>query len=736
MEANQAKTYFKSMRSSLIVVVIFLLCSFKGQSQIVHETGQPLGMSDQKEKISWYSPDITHMEIEQLRYEAASGKDLLRFGIAREARLNPYNSGIISKHKDALDTWHMFISSENAASLSVVFSRFSLKEGEKVFIYDPGMNNILGPFTSKNNKESGVLPVVPLEGSFLIVEYQYLKDGAGELEIGQIGHDALGIFGNLNQKDEDYGASGPCNVDINCSEGDAWDDEKRAVVKLLTSDAQYIYLGSGSLVNNTAHSNIPYILTAYHVISTQLEANQTIAIFNYESPWCGGPDGRVSKSISGADLISNNSSIDFSLIELSEFPPILYKPYMAGWDVRGVFPQKQTCIHHPSGDVKKISYDDDLPIIDTFEGNLTDGFWKILQWDLGTTEGGSSGSPLFNENHLIIGTLTGGEASCGNSVNDYFARLDISYDYFPGSVSSLKPWLDINQTGAVVLNGRDPYNDNYLQSDTLFNGTESDYFLSEYDGTGTGLTTGFNSDSILSYAEKFTTVAPVEITDVFLYVGWSNNVLTNDSVIVSLMSDNGGPDIVLASETVFLKETKDTFMLRVDFSDPVTVDGTFYVTYTNRYLMDADADPRQFSVFHGTLQAPGSDLAWFRDINGWYPFSNHPFEPGEHTLYIKVVTVESSTIVSIKDEISDTGQVKVYPNPFNNRLQIESTDPGELIVKAKLIDLSGRIIRSFDNVNSNRLIINGLQNLLPGVYLLELLINDQPVVLKLVKEQI
>ncbi|MEZ5000401.1 MAG: hypothetical protein R2744_00685 [Bacteroidales bacterium] len=39
--------------------------------------------------------------------------------------------------------------------------------------------------------------------------------------------------------------------------------------------------------------------------------------------------------------------IDLALVELSSFPPITYKPYLAGWDARPIVPVNQVTIHHP-----------------------------------------------------------------------------------------------------------------------------------------------------------------------------------------------------------------------------------------------------------------------------------------------------------------------------------------------------------------------------------------------------
>ena len=66
-------------------------------------------------------------------------------------------------------------------------------------------------------------------------------------------------------------------------------------------------------------------------------------------------------------------------------------------------------------------------------------------WEIGVTEGGSSGSPLFNQNGHIIGELFAGQAACNglsdNNDFDIYGRFATAWD---GATSStrLKDWLD------------------------------------------------------------------------------------------------------------------------------------------------------------------------------------------------------------------------------------------------------------------------------------------------------
>ncbi|MCD4770477.1 MAG: T9SS type A sorting domain-containing protein [Bacteroidales bacterium] len=692
-----------------------MFSNITGVAQIIYYDDQPAGYETLKSSIKWFNPVITKAEISAAKMVSADKNQPLTFAIGRKVSLTPDNSGYIVDLPDSKKIWHLFIRSENAKSINIIFSKFNLKENEKVFIYNRNMSDIQGPFTYRNNKQPGSLATVPVQGSEIVIEYHFSEKDRGLLEVGQISHDFLGVFGSNGSKDQYYGTSGSCNIDINCSQGDNWQEEKRAVVRVLANGTE---LGTGFMVNNIRQENIPYLISAQHVIPYEQYATNSVYIFGYESPWCDGPDGRITYSLSGASLISTNEEIDFTLVKLSEFPPILYKPYLLGWDASGTLPQHQVTIHHPSGDVKKISVDDDPPIISTFPDKYENGFWKILQWDYGTTEAGSSGSPLFNQDHRVIGLLTGGEASCGNSVNDYFARFDIAFDISDNSSESLKPWLDQDVTGLLSVEGRDPFYTNFLNSDTLNNFAEDEMFLTMYDLPQTGYTTGYNSDSIISYAEKFFTLKDVEITDIYLYVGSSTLLTSSDSVSIYIMSDNGGPDQVIDSETVFLQEVKDTFNLRVDFREPVSVVGDFYISYRVWYGADALSEPRQFAIFHSGTIPVENNSAFFLDNYGWHPFTDHPYDPAPRHLKISVVTVVSSIVNSLKDMAIELNHFLVYPNPFGNFIRIKRDSPLDDNSSIELIDINGRVLKnSYLQKGISQFDLQGLEEFGKGIYL-------------------
>ena len=49
------------------------------------------------------------------------------------------------------------------------------------------------------------------------------------------------------------------------------------------------------------------------------------------------------------------------------------------------------------------------------------------------TEPGSSGSPLFDQNRRIIGTLHGGFAACSNNQSDWYGRFSVTSGGVHGS---------------------------------------------------------------------------------------------------------------------------------------------------------------------------------------------------------------------------------------------------------------------------------------------------------------
>lgn len=416
------------MKNAILLLVIALCSSITAYSQI-GQGGEPLFSNERVSKSSQI-PSVTlpKLDVAKLLKEDAleSSKDVpMRFAYAHQTNFNPNNSGKWYTNSKGDRYWLIEIESKGALSLNLTFSSFKIPEGGKLFVYNRDKSDVRGAFTSANNKSSKRLGLAPVKGDKIIVEYFQPAQVKQEpdLNISTVAHDYRGIMSMA----KNFGDSGSCNNNVVCSEGDPWRDQIRSVALVILGNGTRWC--SGSLINNTANNGTPYFLTANHCTSGR-DVTNWVFVFNYESPGCtNNSDGSTSQSISGSQMMDSGSSSDYALLKLSSTPPSSYNVYYSGWDATGNTPTKTTAIHHPAGDVKKISFDNDAPTISRYRGAPGSGttHWRIQDWDDGTTEGGSSGSGLFDQNKRIVGQLHGGYAACGNDREDWYGRLSVTY---------------------------------------------------------------------------------------------------------------------------------------------------------------------------------------------------------------------------------------------------------------------------------------------------------------------
>ncbi len=453
---------------AFLMVLLPLLSILPAIAQI-SSGGSPLKSYIPFHETEWIN--LEEVQVDELLLEdewaALTGRKSQR--IAREIPVNirPETRGTWEEFPDGSLVWRAGIRGTGAKALGVVFNRYLLEQGVKVFLFDPTGKNVLGAYTSRNNKPSAVLAISYFPGDELIIQMEVPPgvEDYGDLQVGAVRWAYLPVFEGKSTNDIYYGNSESCNVDINCPIGDDWQIVKNSVVRMIN-----VQLCTGVLINNTRNEQKAYVYTAAHCVFLDNAYHSTVFYFNYESPTCNGPDGSTAFTISGATLVSTGDtlenprdadSLDFALLELTVVPPSSYKPYYAGWDLSSSPAQHTTAIHHPMGDVKKISVDNDPPqnnyhdsVLWRYPEFVPYSLWRIPKWDVGTTEGGSSGCPLFNQDQLLVGTLTGGPASCASPRNDYFTRIDYTWDHYPEPERQLKYWLDPDNTGKKSLLGR------------------------------------------------------------------------------------------------------------------------------------------------------------------------------------------------------------------------------------------------------------------------------------------
>ena len=379
-----------------------------------------------------------------------------RFGHNNYTGLNLNNSGSWVETVNGSMIWRVVVSCEEALTVNLTFSETEIPEGNELYVYNPEKDFILGSF-NQNHIYKGELGTELVPGNTVVVEY-FIPQGnpIGSVNINTVTHG----YRTANEFTEKaFGSSGSCNMNANCPDGATWVNERNSVVMLVSGSSGFC---TGALINNTANDGTPYVLTANHCYSNPAS---WIFRFNWQAENCNNPGSSPSfVSLSGATLRSRRTPTDFCLVEITGgltngTVPASYSPFFAGWDNTGNTPSTTVCIHHPAGDIKKISFDDDAASVSQSMGSTEANSTWTVRWDRNTTtEGGSSGSPLFDQNHRIIGQLWGGGASCSNlNSPDYYGRVSMSWEP-PGSntTNQLKHWLDPNGLGAGFVDGYDP----------------------------------------------------------------------------------------------------------------------------------------------------------------------------------------------------------------------------------------------------------------------------------------
>lgn len=454
-----SKGYFMKFFQVVGILCIALLSAGSAWSQ-VSEGGTPVSfnkslaaglVADIPTEIMG-SIDVEAYLAEDARDQAQGGVPF-RFGAPFDVNYSLDNSGIWEELPDGGRLWRLRIECPGAYSINMIYDDYDLPEGARLFIYNENRDFVIGAFTDTNNKEHGMFATQPVKGDVSIIEYYEPADvrGRGKITISRIVHAYKDIFSYFAEKG--YGSSGSCNNNVNCPEGDDWQDDKRGVAMVLLGDGTRYC--SGSMINNVRQDNTQYFLTANHCLNGE---ENWIIMFNYESPTCTNSNGPTTQTVQGTVLRANYSTSDFALVELLEAIPQSYGIYYNGWSAEDVATSNSVAIHHPSGDIKKISFDYDAVTSTEYLGT-TPGttHWRIGQWEDGTTEGGSSGSPLFNPDHQIIGQLHGGYASCTSITSDWYGKIARSWLGGGSSSNQLKYWLDPDNTGAMSLDGWDPY---------------------------------------------------------------------------------------------------------------------------------------------------------------------------------------------------------------------------------------------------------------------------------------
>jgi hypothetical protein len=405
-------------------------------------------------------PFVDHVAL--LEEDAAKEKNgPLRISIHQVLNYTMNNSGKLDLLNDGSKLWRLNIKSPDAYAVYLHFSSFEIPEGAELFVYTPDQKSVRGKYTRKNEGEE--FYVLDLPGDEIIIEY-YEPVGAafaGHFEIASLGH----IYRNVFDSKGDLGnAKGNCHLNVKCPEVAAWLNQVNSVVCIRMTTNEGTGFCSGAMIANARLDRTPYVYTAAHCY----QSNVTwYFYFDYQASSCEGNSGIPKYAVRGCELRAIDSTKnrangpDFMLLEITGKLPstVLDHLYFSGWDISSSIPSAGAAIHHPGGDFKKYSKPRQCSTPSYPNQDYAKYYWQV-NWFSGTankgvTEQGSSGSPLFNAQGHIVGSLSGGGSDCVNlSSPDFYGKIAAAWTFSNNPLRQLKCWLDPDNTGITKLDGR------------------------------------------------------------------------------------------------------------------------------------------------------------------------------------------------------------------------------------------------------------------------------------------
>ena len=672
------------------------------------------------------APDLEALHLEDIQRDKLGL--LYRIGVASTVNITPLNSGIWTTLPNGDRKWQLVVKSSGAEALSFLFETFKLYGESTLVITDLNGKLVHKPLTSEDVESHFRQHAALCFGDELLLTLIEPKNTqTSELFLDRVMYNYRSTgnpnFQKINESD-------PCEINVNCSPvGDLWQDEKKGVARILVVEGNSGGYCTGSLINNTSQDCKPYFLTALHcgVSATTANMTQWKFYFKYEAPSCTNPstagtldDYFITGCLRIADSGDNggDSGSDFLLVKLgsstneatiiTNLKSANFSAYWNGWNANTAATTGGVGIHHPSGDIKKISTFSGSTISAGWNGNGLSSHWR-QSWTSnsnghGVTEGGSSGSPLFNNSQgYLIGTLTGGSSSCNSPTSpDFYGKM--SYHWTSNGTANnlrLKPWLDPTNSGVLTLAGSaNPCSSSTGPCTTSVSGVCDEYIQNVLLNT-INSTTACTSGGYASYLTTTTSLAKGAQYTATITPGTSYN---NDEIAIWI--DYNNDFIFSTTERVgyVLVSTSTAWSNQFTFTVPL-------------------------SAIVGLVR-----MRVRISYNGTGGNGGAPIDPcaiatyGETEDYTVNITTSG---VGLSE--NDLSAITIYPNPSSDILNIDLSSANEEVQSIFLVDITGKLIQTIDVLENTNISLN-VSSLASGLYHLMISSASNSIVRQVVKE--
>ncbi len=648
---------------------------------------------------------------------------------------------------------------------------FELGCGCELYLYGVDPRYRIGAVTSQTNNAARTLRTAQIPGDSVVVEL-YVPSGAVQrpFVLSRLYYDFADFFAGHNTLSKaSISKESVCSaqMDLPCY-GDYADYTAimHAVLKYTFEKDDYLYMCTGTLVNSTNCDARPLILSAAHCVCDNETAESTTFYFNYRHTECFSNDMNF-QSVSGADLLATAPqnpftnrfgavshefypTLDFSLMSLRNPIPANYKPYFAGISLSQTENMKTvSCLHHPNGSPMKVSVSYGEPFINSYPEEDPDchynafTHWHISKWDVGTTEGGSSGAALLNEDMQIVGTLSGGYASCFSPVNDFFQMITSSWNTYSGYPYQLKHWIAPN----TELKSIPPYDPYYI----------ANQLPRSYISAACG------SDSLvahLSWAVRWPSLYSNDSDSISIADGLITPRLSisGDEKITFRARSTGGKSSVWIGENIRQQRFHELEVLEVGEEWAEYSVSLSSISSPDIYIKFMPADGNESDVILAGINISSADSGWESRLTGYQLYCNNQpvrkFPVGTtscdfdiphgrsysfHILNLygdDVSAVENIVVLApgYKDSNTAVHDIsspslaecpRIYPNPARGSVSLEFLSDMQ-DVRLDVLDMQGRVCmqESIGDISADTIHNMSLPGLSAGVYIIKVYVSS------------
>ena len=761
------------MRRTFATIIIMLAAIFCFAQNSTKQRQLPPSFthkaSSEIDHISVYPPSA-QMIAEEDAEDEKNGTFL------KVARLIPVNTTVKNSGSwETLDNgqliWRLRFSSEGAKASALYFDKFDIPNGSAVYVYTSDKKIVDGPYFRSDNPDGNEYMIGNIIGSDITIEYvaPITKSADGIVSNDQtspiinIGEYAYvyrdeGGFERGVRAGTGFGASESCEVNVNCSVGANWRIQQRGVARIYVREGFSTGYCTGTLINNTSNDGTPYFLTADHCgpNATTANFNQWKFRFNYESSGCTTPSSESSinyTDFTGCTKVAegaNNGGSDFYLLKLNNFSTenaIAVNAIYNGWDRSTAAPTGGGAgIHHPSGDIKKISFFTSMPTTTTYNGGsdmtgANSAHWKVT-WvnsgdKTGVTEGGSSGSPIFNSAGRVFGTLSGGSSSCSASSfyrYDLYGKMSFHWDNSAnGSTNAykLKPWLDPTNSGATTCDYYDPANSVPPTPPTPVNSFTYDFESCTawavddfspcltYDGDGYS-TCGINGVSFTNsgYTGSYIAFQNGKAN------GFTAHGGTKFGCCMSAGSNGANNDWFIIPSISISNGTKLSFWAR-------SANNTYGL---EQFRVGISSDDESYTFIDGNTTSTSTSAPV-----QWTQFTYDLSQYAGQTMYLAIMCVSNDVFAFFIDDIAiganadaetfETDNIYIYPNPAKEMVNINLPSENATI---DIVNVLGQTVRTVKTTSTNETI--SLEGFEKGMYFFSIKMNDKTITKKVIVE--